>query len=148
MNVIETALSDGPNWVGVPCPIHLRTETDPVSESLWSFVKLSRTRRWTEPKRSQIVLYNIHHRQNPFKSIHFSDAERVCFWDAGTYEADPTAPCSMLLCNEGCRHSDINERPLILQLLCSFLSSITFGKDPNCQLDIPLWFFLLYFYLN
>jgi hypothetical protein len=30
---------------------------------------LPHTRRWTESKRSQIVLYNMHHRQNPFKSI-------------------------------------------------------------------------------
>jgi hypothetical protein len=57
------------NWVGLSWPIHLRTETDPVSETLWSFVKLPHTRRWIESKRSQIALYNIHHRQNPLKSI-------------------------------------------------------------------------------
>jgi hypothetical protein len=66
---LRLAPSDGPNWVGLPCPIHLRTETDPVSETLWSFVKLPHSRRWTESKRSQIILYNIHHRQNLFKSI-------------------------------------------------------------------------------
>jgi hypothetical protein len=65
---LRLALSDGPNWVGLSCPIHLRTETDPVSETLWSFVKFPHTRRWTESKRSQIILYNIHHRQNPFKT--------------------------------------------------------------------------------
>jgi hypothetical protein len=65
---LKLALSDGPNWVGLPCSIHLRTEIDPVSETVWSFVKLPHTRRWIESKRSQIVLYNIHHRQNPFKS--------------------------------------------------------------------------------
>jgi hypothetical protein len=54
---LRLALSDGPNWIGLPCPIHLRTETDAVSETLWSFVKLPHTRRWTESKRSQIVLY-------------------------------------------------------------------------------------------
>jgi hypothetical protein len=54
---LRLALSDGPNCVGLPCPIHLRTETDPVSETLWSFVKLPHTRRWTESKRSQIILY-------------------------------------------------------------------------------------------
>jgi hypothetical protein len=27
------------------------------------------TRRWIESKRSPVALYNIHHRQNPFKSI-------------------------------------------------------------------------------
>jgi hypothetical protein len=32
---LRLALSNGPNWVGLPCPIHLRTETDPVSETLW-----------------------------------------------------------------------------------------------------------------
>jgi hypothetical protein len=64
---LRLALSDGPNWVGLPCPIHLRTEIDSVSETLWSFVKLPHTRRWTESKRRQIVLYNIHHRQNHFK---------------------------------------------------------------------------------
>jgi hypothetical protein len=30
---LRLALSDGPNWVGLFCPIHLRTETDPVSET-------------------------------------------------------------------------------------------------------------------
>jgi hypothetical protein len=54
---LRLALSDEPNCVGPSCPIHLRTETDPVSEMLWSFVKLPHTRRWTESKRSQIVLY-------------------------------------------------------------------------------------------
>jgi hypothetical protein len=33
--VIET---NGPHWVGLSCLIHLRTETDAVSETLWSFV--------------------------------------------------------------------------------------------------------------
>jgi hypothetical protein len=64
-NVSETGSVSILTWMGLG---HLRTETDPVSETLWSFVKLSHTRRWTESKRSQIVLYNIHHRQNPFKS--------------------------------------------------------------------------------
>jgi hypothetical protein len=32
---LRLALSNGPNWVGLSCPIHLRTETDPVSETLW-----------------------------------------------------------------------------------------------------------------
>jgi hypothetical protein len=30
-------------------------------------IKLPYTRRWTESKRIQVVLYNIYHRQNPFK---------------------------------------------------------------------------------
>jgi hypothetical protein len=36
---------------------HNVSETGSVSENLWSFVKLPHTRRWTEFKRSQIVLY-------------------------------------------------------------------------------------------
>jgi hypothetical protein len=36
--VLRVALSNGPNWVGLSCPIHLRTETDPVSEALWDFL--------------------------------------------------------------------------------------------------------------
>jgi hypothetical protein len=31
---LRLALSNGPNWIGLPCPIQLRTETDPVSETL------------------------------------------------------------------------------------------------------------------
>jgi hypothetical protein len=50
---------------------HNVSETGSVSvlRWMWSFVKLPHTRRWIESKRSQIVLYNIHHRQNPFKSM-------------------------------------------------------------------------------
>jgi hypothetical protein len=58
---LRLGLSGGPNWVGLPCPIHTRKETDPVSETLWSFVKLPHTRRCTKSKRSQIVLYNHKH---------------------------------------------------------------------------------------
>jgi hypothetical protein len=35
---LRLALSNEPNWVGWSCPIHLRTETDPVSETLWDFL--------------------------------------------------------------------------------------------------------------
>jgi hypothetical protein len=80
-NVLETGSVSILRWMGQGRPTqlgpseraslsHLIQITDPVSETLWSFVKLPHTRRWTESKRSQIVLYNIHHRQNPFKSIH------------------------------------------------------------------------------
>jgi hypothetical protein len=79
---LRLALSDRPNWVGLPCPIHLRTETDPVSETLWSFVNLPHTRPWIESKRCQIVLYNIHHRQNPFKSI---NQRYVTTWTDGIF---------------------------------------------------------------
>jgi hypothetical protein len=59
--------TDGPNWVGLSCLIHLRTEIDPVSETLWFFC-LIYTRRWIESKLNLIVLYSIHCRQNPLKS--------------------------------------------------------------------------------
>jgi hypothetical protein len=42
-------------------------QTDPVSETLWFFCLLY-TRRWIESKISLIVLYSIHHRQNPLKT--------------------------------------------------------------------------------
>jgi hypothetical protein len=35
---LRLALSNGPNSVGLSCPIHLRTGTDPVSKTLWFFV--------------------------------------------------------------------------------------------------------------
>jgi hypothetical protein len=35
---LRLSLSNGPNWAGLSCPIHLRTETDPVSEMLWDFL--------------------------------------------------------------------------------------------------------------
>jgi hypothetical protein len=37
VSITGLALSNGPNWIGLSCPIHLRTETDPVSETLWDF---------------------------------------------------------------------------------------------------------------
>jgi hypothetical protein len=36
---------------------------------------LPHTRRWIKSKTSPIALYNIHHRQNPFKSIQIY----ICF---------------------------------------------------------------------
>jgi hypothetical protein len=38
----------------------LGTETDPVSETLWSFVKLPHTRRCVQSKRRKIVLYSLY----------------------------------------------------------------------------------------
>jgi hypothetical protein len=35
---LRLAVSNGPSWVGLSCPIHLRTETDPVSKTLWYFL--------------------------------------------------------------------------------------------------------------
>jgi hypothetical protein len=55
---LRLALSNRPNWVGLSCPIHLRTETDPVSETLWSFV-FPHTRRWIESKINPIPLYDV-----------------------------------------------------------------------------------------
>jgi hypothetical protein len=65
-NVSETGSVSVLRWMGQGIPTqlgpseratlnHLRMETNPVSETLWSFVKLPHTRRWTESKRSQIV---------------------------------------------------------------------------------------------
>jgi hypothetical protein len=67
------------HWVGLPCPIHLRTETGPVSETLWSFVKLPHTRRWIGSKRSQIVLYNIFYFFTEWYSVFVANGKHV-FW--------------------------------------------------------------------
>jgi hypothetical protein len=40
-----------------------------VLDFIHRLVCLPHTRRWIKSKTSQIALYNIHHRQNPFKSI-------------------------------------------------------------------------------
>jgi hypothetical protein len=66
------------SWVGLSCPIHLRTETDPVSETLWYFFVIY-TRRWIKSKINLIVLYIIHHRQNPLKSRLVFVAVTQCF---------------------------------------------------------------------
>jgi hypothetical protein len=60
-NVSETGSVSVLRWMGQGGPTQL-------GPSERAFVKLPHTRRWTESKRSQIVLYKIHHRQNPFKS--------------------------------------------------------------------------------
>jgi hypothetical protein len=60
------ALSKGPNWVYVFPPPHLRTETDPVSEtSCFLFSTIP-----DDGKNSQkpAILCVIHHRQNPLES--------------------------------------------------------------------------------
>jgi hypothetical protein len=67
---MRLALSNGPNWVSLSCPIHLRAETDSVSETLWSFVFYIPD-DGLESKISPIALYNKHHRQNPFKSTRY-----------------------------------------------------------------------------
>jgi hypothetical protein len=52
---------------------HNVSETGSVSVLRWMGqdkpTTLPHTRRWIESKTSPIALYNIHHRQNPFKSI-------------------------------------------------------------------------------
>jgi hypothetical protein len=58
------ALSKGPNRVGVS--LHLKTETDPVSEtSCFSFNYLE-SRRWIKSE-NQVIICVIHHRQNPME---------------------------------------------------------------------------------
>jgi hypothetical protein len=64
---LRLALSNGPNWVGLSCPIHLRTETSSL-QNIVVFC-LIYTRRWIKSKISLIVLYSLHHRQNPFEWI-------------------------------------------------------------------------------
>jgi hypothetical protein len=81
-NVSETGSISVLRWMGqdrptqlgplerasLSCPIHVRTETDPVSETLCFFLSYN-TRRWMESIINLIVLYSLHHRQNPFKFI-------------------------------------------------------------------------------
>jgi hypothetical protein len=62
-NVSETGSVSVLRWMGQVDLLRwarqkeLVSITGLVSETLWSFVKLPHTRRWTKSKRSQIVLY-------------------------------------------------------------------------------------------
>jgi hypothetical protein len=64
---LRLALSKGPNWVGVFSPTftwgrkHIQF---PKRRVFWN------TRQWKKSRNILWILYNIHHRQNPFKSIH------------------------------------------------------------------------------
>jgi hypothetical protein len=61
---LRLALSKGPNRVGVS--LHLRTETEPVSEtSCFSFNYLE-SGQWTKSE-NPVILCVIHHRQNPIE---------------------------------------------------------------------------------
>jgi hypothetical protein len=59
---LRLALSKRPNKEGVFPFLHLRTETYPVSETVYFLVP-----RWTKPK-NPVILSIIHHRQNPLES--------------------------------------------------------------------------------
>jgi hypothetical protein len=57
---LRLALSNGPNWVGLSYPIHLRTETDPVSETLWYFLSSTyKTMDKVQKKPNSSVEYSI-----------------------------------------------------------------------------------------
>jgi hypothetical protein len=59
------ALSKGPNRVRVS--LHLKTETDPVSETSCFSSNYLESGRWTKSE-NPVILCVIHHRQNPIKS--------------------------------------------------------------------------------
>jgi hypothetical protein len=62
---LRLALSKGPNWVGVFSPTFIwgRKQIEfPKRRVFWN------TGRWKKSRKILWVLYNIHHRQNPFKS--------------------------------------------------------------------------------
>jgi hypothetical protein len=62
---LRLALSKGPNWVGVFSP----TFTWGLKQIQFPKRVFWNTRRWKESRKIMWILYNIHHRQNPFKSI-------------------------------------------------------------------------------
>jgi hypothetical protein len=67
-NVSETGSVSVLKWMGQDKP----TQLGPLERgSLRNVVVfcLPHTRRWIESETSPIALYNIHHRQNPFKSV-------------------------------------------------------------------------------
>jgi hypothetical protein len=62
---LRLALSKGPNRVGVS--LHLRTETDPVSETSYFSSNYLESGRWTNFE-NPVILCVIHLRQNPIES--------------------------------------------------------------------------------
>jgi hypothetical protein len=62
---LRLALSKGPNRVGVS--LHLRMETDPVSEMSCFSSNYLKPGRWTKSE-NPVILCVIHHRQNPIES--------------------------------------------------------------------------------
>jgi hypothetical protein len=58
------AFSKGPNRIGVSPTPHLRTETDPVSETVCFLV----SRIPNDGQSPPVILSVIHHRQNPSES--------------------------------------------------------------------------------
>jgi hypothetical protein len=97
---LRLALSNGPNWVGLSYPIHLRTETDPVSETLWFLSYIYQTIDKVQNKPYsfevycllilEIVLIVMHLGKNykPFpctdvmlvRQIHLREPNRVTFY--------------------------------------------------------------------
>jgi hypothetical protein len=63
---LRLVLSKGPNWVGVFCHPHLRTETHPVSETSCLYSLEYRT---MEKVQNPAILCAIHHRQNPLELL-------------------------------------------------------------------------------
>jgi hypothetical protein len=69
---LRLALSKGPNWVGVVSPTFTRARKQiqfPKRRVFWN------TGRWKKSRKIMWILYNIHHRQNPFKPIHSVSSE-------------------------------------------------------------------------
>jgi hypothetical protein len=64
----------GPNRVGVS--FHLRTETDPFSETSCFSSNYLESGRWTKPE-NPVMLCAIHHRQNPIESTEYLRSTRI-----------------------------------------------------------------------
>jgi hypothetical protein len=86
---LRLALSNGPNWIGLPCPIHLRTETDPVPETL-CFYRFYSFEHWTmdrvqkpnnhvqhTPSSESFQVYQEFTVHNVFKIARFTGAHRI-----------------------------------------------------------------------
>jgi hypothetical protein len=66
-NVSETGSVSFLRWMGQDKPTQLGP-LERASLNHWTLY-LPHTRRWMESKTTPVALYNIHHRQNPYKSI-------------------------------------------------------------------------------
>jgi hypothetical protein len=68
-SLTSVTLSKEPNWVGI-FPPHLRTETDPISETCFLVSRIP----------DSVILTVIHHRQNPSESTNRINVLRLsCF---------------------------------------------------------------------
>jgi hypothetical protein len=70
ISITGLALSKGPNWVGVFSPLHMRMETNPVSETSCFYSLEYQT---MEKTKNPVILCTIHHRQNPLESTSISN---------------------------------------------------------------------------